>query len=140
MSNKFQRYFKKSLTEGAIDLAPAPAPVPQPEAPIDDTGAFEGSFEDDSMAQDLEGEVENAGIDPRESAEILKKADKYAENIDKLILPLLRKIHNDIVTGQFATVAPDIKGISGTTEDLAKLAESLRGRVRDAIAKSNDSQ
>lgn len=129
MSKRFTKYFKSSLNEGSQPIEPA--------SELDDSAAFAGSFEDEAVADDVNGEVEAAGIDPSQHAEILRKADKYAENIDKLILPVLRKIHNDIVTGTFSTVAPDIKGISGITEDLASLAESLRGRVRDAIASIN---
>ena len=65
-------------------------------------------------------------------------ADKYAENISSVVLPTLRKLHTDITTGMFKTIAPDIKGISGINEDLASLAEALRGRVRDAVIKSDN--
>ena len=129
MSNKkFNRYFKKSFIKEAIGAEAAPM--------ADDSATFAGSFEDEANAAQIEGEVEQAGIDPQQRANILKLADKYAENISKMVLPTLRKLHDDIVSGTFATIAPDIKGISGINEDLAKLAESLRGRTRDAVLKS----
>jgi hypothetical protein len=138
MPNKFSRYFKKSLvTEAGSDVL---APASDLTTPDEDAAAFNSTFEDEAAITDLEGEVAGAGIDPMQNAELLKKADKYADNISKIILPVLRKLHDDIVTGTFTTVAPDIKGISGITEDLAKLAESLRGRIRDAIAKSGEAQ
>ena len=129
-NNKFTRYFKNSLITEAV-------PAPVAEAPVDDAAVFEGSFETPENAQGIQGEVEQAGMPPEQRAGILKLADKYAENITKIVLPTLRKLHDDIVSGTFASIAPDIKGISGINEDLAKLAESLRGRTRDAVLKSD---
>jgi hypothetical protein len=133
MDNKFTRYFKKSLVKEAV----AGGPV---EPAIDDAAAFAGSFEDEASAQQVQGEVEQASLPPEQRAEILKKADKYSDQISKLILPTLRKLHDEIVSGTFASIAPDIKGISGINEDLAKLAESLRGRTRDAVLKSDKNE
>tara|TARA_R110000822_G_scaffold285247_3_gene406612 strand:+ start:1122 stop:1556 length:435 start_codon:yes stop_codon:yes gene_type:complete len=130
MPNKFSRYFKRSLIAEEDDLT----------TPDDDAAAFKNTFEDESTVTDLDSEVKDAGIDPMQNAEILRKADKYAANITDIFLPVLRDLHDDIVAGTFTTVAPDIKGISDIKENLAKLAESLRGRIRDAIAKSGEAQ
>ena len=37
-------------------------------------------------------------------------------------------------------VAPDLKGISNITGDLAKLAENLRGKTRDAVIKADKNE
>lgn len=123
---KFLKYFKEALESD-----------PAANAPIDDAAAFAGSFENDESAAQLQGEVDNASIAPEQRAELLQKADKYANLISDKILPILRKLQDDIVSGTFATIAPDIKNISKINEDLASLSESLRGRVRDAVIKSD---
>lgn len=132
-NNKFLNYFKKSLLNEA-NMPPVDAPVEQP--PMDDKAAFNASFEDENALKGLEGEINDATLDPEQTAGILKKADKYAQNIEKVILPLLRTLHNDIIEGAFATISPDIKDISGITVDLAGLAEALRGKTRDAVLKN----
>jgi len=129
---KFTKYFTKSLLSEAV-----PAPMPQ-EPALDDSAAFEGSFDDNTGATQIKDEVQGISIDPVQRDKILKMADKYAENISSVVLPTLRKLHTDITTGMFKTIAPDIKGISGINEDLASLAEALRGRVRDAVIKSDN--
>jgi hypothetical protein len=134
-NTKFKRYFKKSFMNEATIAGEAPV-----DPAMDDTAAFAGSFEDDGTADQIQGEVEQASLPPEQRADLLKKADKYAENISKIILPTLRRLHDDIVSGVFASIAPDIKGISGINEDLAKLAESLRGRTRDAVLKSDKNE
>ena len=129
---KFIKYFTKSLLNEAV-----PAPLPQDPA-LDDSTAFAGSFEDGNGVEQIAGEVANASIDPVQRDMILKKADKYAENISNVILPTIRKLHNDIVSGVFKSIAPDLKGVSSIAEDLASLSESLRGRIRDAVIKSDN--
>lgn len=131
MSTKFIKYFTKSLLNEEIANPVSAEPV------VDDQAAFAGSFEDDGVADKVAGEVDSLAIDPVQKDKILKLADKYAENISAVVLPTLRKLHDDIVSGTFSSIAPDIKGISGINEDLAKLAESLRGRTREAILKNN---
>lgn len=129
--SKMEKYFKRTLNEAA----------PVAEAPVvDDATAFAGSFEDEASAEQLNTEVQSSMLAPEQRAMILKKADKYAENISSIILPTLRKLHDAIVSGVFASIAPDIKGISNINEDLAKLAESLRGRTRDAVLKSDKNE
>lgn len=132
MANKFAKYFKKSLVKEAA----LPAPITE-QPPMDDAAALQGSFEDEANAQQLDAEVSNASISPEQRAQLLKRADKYAENISTMVLPTLRKLHDDIVSGVFASIAPDIKGIANINEDLARLAESLRGRTREAVLKSD---
>jgi hypothetical protein len=131
---KFVAHFKKIVTEAASIVQP-----PQ-QGPVDDSQVFAQSFDSDQAAQQLDKEVVGAGLDPEQRASILKRADHYASKIDSIILPTLRKLQDDIVTGVFASIAPDVKGISGINEDLAKLAESLRGRTRDAILKSDKNE
>jgi hypothetical protein len=132
MSTKFIKYFTKSLLNEATPLAPVADSLG-----VDDSSAFAGSFEDGANAEKVAGEVDSLAIDPVQKDKILKLADKYAENISAVVLPTLRRLHDDIVSGTFSSIAPDIKGISGINEDLAKLAESLRGRTREAILKNN---
>jgi len=131
MSTKFIKYFTKSLLNEEVANPVSTEPV------VDDQTAFAGSFEDNGVADKVAGEVDSLAIDPIQKDKILKLADKYAENISAVVLPTLRKLHDDIVSGTFSSIAPDIKGISGINEDLAKLAESLRGRTREAILKNN---
>lgn len=125
--DKFKKRFSESLLREAV-----PAAIPA----ADDATAFEGSFENPEAAQGIEGEIQNVAMDETQKQTILKKADKYAELINSSILPALRRLHDDIISGVFAQIAPDIKGVSGITEDLARLAESLRGRSRDAVLKA----
>lgn len=133
MANKFEKYFTKSLITEAI---PAEAAV---KAPVADDKAFAGSFEDENTVGQLEDEISNSTMAPEQQADILRKADKYAENINAVILPTLRKLHDDIVQGVFSSIAPEIKDVSGICEDLARLSEALRGRTRDAMLKSTKS-
>lgn len=112
--------------------------APMPEAiTLDDSEAFNQSFDDGKGAEQVQGEVASLAMDPIQRDKLLKLADKYAENISTVVLPTLRKLHTDITTGVFKSIAPDVKGISGINEDLAALAEALRGRVRDAVIKSD---
>ena len=134
MSDKFKRYFTRSLLK---EMGEQPAPV-NPVA--NDAEVFDGSFEDENTAGQLEGEVDSISIDPEQRDMILRKADSYAEMISNQVLPTLRKLHTDIISGVFASVAPDIKGISGINEDLAELSEALRGRVKDAVIKAGKEQ
>lgn len=131
-NTKFLKYFKKTLIKEDV------ANPLEPEMPPmnDDKAAFDASFDGESGAKQLEDEITNSTLDPQQTANILKKADKYAQNIDKIILPLLRNLHNDIIEGAFKTISPDIRDISGITVDLAGLAEQLRGKTRDAILKN----
>ena len=133
MASKFNKYFKESLTLKEADMS------------LDPTGeghqaVFNQSVDYPAAAEQVEAELQNASISPEQRAGILKKADKYAENISTVILPMLRKLHDSIVTGEFKDIAPDIKGISNITEDLASLAESLRARTRDAIIKADKNE
>ena len=128
---KFIKYFTKSLLNEEIAANPAVAPV------ADDAEAFAGSFEDDGAIEQVEGEVEDITIDPIQKQKILKMADQYAENISQMMLPTIRKLHNDIVSGVFSSIAPDLKGVSDIAVDLAKLSEMLRGNIRDAVADKN---
>ena len=130
--SKFIKYFTKSLLNEAVPAPTLAEPV------LDDAVAFEGSFEDGQGASQIKTEVGGISLDPVQRDMILKKADKYAENISNVILPTIRKLHNDIVSGVFKSIAPDLKGVSGIAEDLASLSESLRGRVRDAVLKSDN--
>jgi hypothetical protein len=133
-TTKFQKYFKSSL----LTEAPLPPPPPPPvDEPMDDAAALDKTFDDPANKEQLAAELTNMELAPEQKAELLKKADKYADNISKIILPVLRKLHDDIVSGIFQQIAPDIKGISGINEDLASLAEALRGRVRDAVIKKD---
>lgn len=134
MSEIFSKYFKKTLNEDA--LQPAGTEGLPPEAT--DQQAFDNSFSDQDQLSQVNDEVSATAIDPNEQAKIIKLADSYAEKVTESILPVLRKLHQDLISGVFKTVAPDIKSISGITEDLASLAEALRGRTRDAIIKSNE--
>jgi len=128
MSDKFNRYFTKSLLKEEVPAVPV----------ADDSAIFDNSFEDEGTASQVQDEVGSISIDPIQRDMILKKADKYAENISNVILPTIRKLHNDIVSGVFKSIAPDLKGVSGIAEDLASLSESLRGRIRDAVIKSDN--
>ena len=132
MANKFAKYFKKSLVKEAA----LPAPITE-QPPIDDAAALQGSFEDEANAQQLDTEVSNATVSPEQRASILKKADKYAEQISSIMLPMLRRLHDSIVSGEFREIAPEVKGISDITGKLAELSENLRGKTRDAILKAN---
>jgi hypothetical protein len=136
--SKFARYFKSSLVQEAI-VPPSDVPVaPTPE--LNDEQALSQTFEDDAQKQQLDSEIQNIQLNPEQKADLLRKADKYADNISKIILPTLRKLHTDIVSGVFTSIAPDIKGISGINEDLAGLSEALRGRVRDAVVKNDKNE
>jgi hypothetical protein len=137
-TTKFLKYFKSSLVNEAIDPAVTPptnAPVTAPV--VDDEAVLSQTFEDDAQKQKLDTEISNISLSPEQKADILRKADKYSDNITKIVLPTLRKLHDDIVSGVFASIAPDVKGISGINEDLAGLAEALRGRTRDAVLKAD---
>ena len=134
-TTKFHKYFKSSFLKEA-GLPPPPMEEMPPEPALTDDAALKKSLTPQGADQ-LDAEAANLQLDPTQKAEILRKADKYADNISKIILPVLRKLHDDIVSGVFQQIAPDIKGISSINEDLAGLAESLRGRVRDAVIKSD---
>lgn len=128
MSDKFNRYFTKSLLKEADAVAPV----------ANDSAIFDNSFENEGTATQVQDEVGSISIDPVQRDMILKKADKYAEMISNQVLPTLRKLHTDIISGVFASVAPDIKGISGINEKLAELSEALRGRIKDAVIKAGE--
>lgn len=134
--SKFLKHFKKTIKEAT--RVPQEDPSMQP--PIDDPTAFNQSFQNPEDASAIEAEVQGLNLDPEQKAALLEKADDYATKISGVILTTLRNLHNDIVSGVFAQIAPDIKGISGINEDLATLAESLRGRMRDAVLKSDKSE
>lgn len=139
---KFTRYFSNSLImkEAASDTTVAPPPPVADESVAGtspDEAALMKTFDNESGKSNLDNELSNITLSPDQKADILRRADKYSDNISKIILPILRKLHDDIVSGVFASIAPDIKGISGINEDLASLAESLRGRTRDAVLKSD---
>ena len=133
MANKFNNYFKKSLTLKEADLSLDPNAQ-------QDQEAFNQSFEDPQAAEQVENELQNASITPEQKMAILGKADKYAESISTGILPMLRKLHDSIVSGEFKDIAPELKGISDITGKLAELSENLRGKTRDAILKANKNE
>lgn len=135
MIKKFKTYFKQNLVNEAINTQPVPA-VPEQDAQIDDGEVFKNSFEDESQAQQIDSEIQNATLEPEQRAQLLRRADKYAEKIADSILPTLRNLHNDITSGMFSSIGLELKDISGINEDLAKLSESLRGRTRDAVLKA----
>jgi hypothetical protein len=130
MANKFSNYFKKSLTLKEADLSLDPAAQ-------EDQEVFNQSFEDPQGAEQVEAELQNASISPEQKMAMMQKADMYAEKISNNILPMLRKLHDSIVSGEFKDIAPDLKGVSDITGKLAELSENLRGKVRDSILKAN---
>ena len=125
--SKFTKYFKRSLISEADEAI----------ANMDDATTFKQDFETPEAANQLDTEIANTTIPPEQRAIIIKKADKYSETITKVILPILRDLHNAIVSGEFKSIAPDIDGLSGINSDLAELAEQIRGKVRDSIVKQD---
>ncbi len=125
--SKFTKYFKRSLISEADEAV----------VPMDDATTFKQDFENPESVQQLDAEITNASITPEQRVNMLTKADKYAEKINNIILPMLRNLHDSIVSGEFKAIAPDISGISNITEDLAALSESLRGKTRDALIKQD---
>lgn len=132
MSTKFEKYFKKTLLNEA-------SPTPQPQVdPTSDKAAFDASFENPANLDQINAEVASAQMDPQHRAEIIKKANKYADNIVNVILPNLRQLQKEIADGIFKEIAPQIKNISSINGDIAKLAEELRGKTLDAIIKNDN--
>lgn len=127
MSNTFKKYFIKHLKERALPVNPDDLGVSE------DQEAFNGSFENGSELDKLEGEVNNATPTVEDNAHIVKKANMYSKKITGIILPLLRELDNDLLNGDLSKVAPEIKGISDIRQDLAKLAEALTGETNEAI-------
>lgn len=123
MSKLFKKHFKTILNEE-----------------LNDQEAFESDFQNQNELENLNQEIQNISPDPEANAKIIKLADKYSDKITNYILPIMRKLHQDLTSGIFKSVAPDIKGISNITEDLAALAEALRGRVRDSVIKQDKEQ
>jgi len=130
---KFLKHFKRTIKEAATPAIPADV------APTDEQ-AFSQTFDSKEDVNQVNSEMDNLALDPQQKAEILHKADKYAEFINKSILPTLRKLHDDFVGGTFTSITPEIKGLASICEDLAGLSESLRGRVRDAVIKSDKNE
>lgn len=125
MNKLFKKQFKKILFEETSSNASS------------DEEIFSKEFKNKEELEKLNNEIKNIELDPEYYAKIIKKADKYSYKITEYILPFLRKLHQDLISGIFKYIAPDIKGISNITEDLASLAEALRGRVRDSIIQKN---
>ena len=130
MANKFTKYFEKSFLKENEGVGE--------EMGVDDETAMLGTLDDpEATGEAINGEIDTMSVAPEQTAMILKKADKYAEEISTHILPILRKLHTEIISGMFKQVAPDIKGISNINEDLAGLAEAIRGKVRDSVIRKD---
>lgn len=128
---KFTKYFKKSFLSEEI------SPDIATDVPMDDNEAMVKTFDEPENAEGLDTEMNNMSITPEQKAIILKKADKYSDQIANHILPILRKLHDDITSGVFKTIAPDVRGISNINSDLAELAEQIRGKIRDGVIKQD---
>jgi hypothetical protein len=132
MSNKFKKYFAKSLINEA---APATSDIPS------DAEALDKSIENPIDKQRLDHELQNVAVGADAvNADISKLRETASQYSNELmsILDRIVKIHDDITTGSLAKLGIKLSSntLTSIRGDLGKLAQIIGGGANDVIIKN----